>query len=231
MERLIEHEALQMAMLQWLGSKRFLASLAFGGETMLRLCHELPRYSLGLDFSFFKEEGYDGFYDRLYTAFLQDHTISNAQNRDHSIVVEVEKENRMPKLKIEITKTTVSPGSTEEKIAFSPHFPTQILVRGFTLQQMLQNKILSLLAHGEIRDAFDVEFFVRKGVDLNLPEVEKKKVLKKLKGFKKRDFDVKLGGILQPELRDYYRRQRFAYLEEKLSFEQWGKEGERKIDA
>jgi len=220
-----------MTMLQWLGSKRFLASLAFGGETMLRLCHELPRYSLGLDFSFFKEEGYDGFYNRLYTAFLQDHTISNAQNRDHSIVVEVEKENRMPKLKIEITKTTVSPGSTEEKIAFSPHFPTQILVRGFTLQQMLQNKILSLLAHGEIRDAFDIEFFVRKGVDLNLSEVEKKKVLKKLKGFKKRDFDVKLGGILQPELRDYYRRQRFAYLEEKLSFEQWGKEGERKIDA
>ena len=225
MERLIEHEALQMAMLQWLGSKRFLASLAFGGETMLRLCHELPRYSLGLDFSFFKEEGYDGFYDRLYTAFSQDHNISNAQNRDHSIVVEVEKEKRMPKLKIEITKTTVSPGSTEEKIAFSPHFPTQILVRGFTLQHMLQNKILSLLACGEIRDAFDVEFFVRKGVDLNLPEVEKKKVLRKLKGFKKRDFDVKLGGILQPELRDYYRRQKFAYLEEKLSFEQWGNEG------
>jgi len=225
MERLIEHEALQMAMLQWLGSKRFLASLAFGGETMLRLCHELPRYSLGLDFSFFKEESYDGFYDRLYTAFSQDHNISNAQNNNNSIVVEVEGEKRIPKLKIEITKTTVSPGSTEEKIAFSTHFPTQILVRGFTLQHMLQNKILSLLACGEIRDAFDVEFFVRKGVDLNLPEVEKKKVLRKLKGFKKRDFDVKLGGILQPELRDYYRRQKFAYLEEKLSFEQWGNEG------
>jgi len=95
------------------------------------------------------------------------------------------------------------------------------LVRGFTLQQMLQNKIVSLLSHGEIRDAFDVEFFVRKGIDLSLPEVEKKKVLKRLKGFKKRDFNVKLGGILQPELRDYYRRKGFAYLEEKFSFEQW----------
>jgi predicted nucleotidyltransferase component of viral defense system len=225
MERLIEHEALQMAMLQWLGSKRFLASLAFGGETMLRLCHELPRYSLGLDFSFFKEESYDGFYNRLYTAFLKDHTISNAQNNNNSIVVEVEGKKGIPALKIEITKTTVSSGSTEEKIAFSPHFPRQILVRGFTLQQMLQNKIISLLTRGEIRDAFDVEFFVRKGVDLNLPEVEKEKVLKKLRGFKKRDFDMKLGGILQPELRDYYRRQRFSYLEEKLVFEQWEREG------
>lgn len=231
MQRLIKHEALQMAMLQWLGSKRFLASLAFGGETMLRLCHELPRYSLGLDFSFFKEEDYDGFYDRLYTALSQDHNITNAQNRDHSIVFEVEGEKGIPKLNIAITKNTVSPGSTEEKIAFSPHFPIQILVRGFTLQQMLQNKIVSLLSRGEIRDAFDVEFFLRKGVTLNLPEEEKQRVLKKLRGFKKRDFDVKLEGILQPELRDYYRRQRFAYLEEKLSFEQWGNEGERKVDA
>ena len=225
MQRLIEHEASQMAMLQWLGSKRFLGSLAFGGETMLRLCHELPRYSLGLEFSFFKEDSYDSFYDRFYTVFSEDHNISNAQNDNDSIRVEVDGEKGMPKLKIEITKTTVSPGSTEEKIAFSPHFPTQILVRGFTLQQMLQNKIVSLLARGEIRDAFDVEFFLRKGVTLNLPEIEKKKVLKKLKGFKKRDFDVKLGGILQPELRDYYRRKRFAYLEEKFSFKQWGYEG------
>jgi hypothetical protein len=231
MQRLIEHEALQMAMLQWLGSKRFLGSLALGGETMLRLCHELPRYSLGLDFSFFKEEDYNGFYKRLYNALSRDHDVTDAQNKDYSILVEVNKEKRMPKLKIEISKTVVSSGSTEEKIAFSPHFPIQILVRGFTLRQMLRNKIFSLLASGEIRDAFDLEFFVRKGVALNLPEEQKIKVLKKLKGFKKRDFDMKLGSILQPELRDYYRRQGFAYLEEKLSFEQWGNEGERKADA
>jgi hypothetical protein len=225
MQRLIAHEAFQMAMLQWLGSKRFLGSLAFGGETMLRLCHEFPRYSLGLDFSFFKEEGCDGFYDRLYTALSQDHDITDAQNNDHSILVEIRKEKKLPKLKIEITKTMTSPDSTEEKIAFSPHFPIQILVRGLTLQQMLRDTIFSLLAHGEIQDAFDLEFFLRKGVDLNLPEEQKKKVLKKLRGFKKRDFDVKLGSILQPELRDYYRRQGFVYLEEKLSFEQWGNEG------
>ena len=224
MQRLIEHEALQMAILQWLGTKRLLASLAFGGETMLRLCHELPRYSSDLEFSFFKQEDYDGFYDRLYAALSLNHDVIDAHNEDHSFIIEVKRKRRMPKVKIAITKTLASPGSTDEKIAFSPHFPIQILVRGFTLQQMLQNKIASLLSHGEIRDAFDVEFFVRKGIDVNLPEVEKKKVLKKLKGFKKRDFDVKLGGILQPELRDYYRRKRFAYLEEKFSFEQWGYE-------
>jgi hypothetical protein len=45
--------------------------------------------------------------------------------------------------------------------------------------------------------------------------------VRRLKGFKKRDFDVKLGSILVPELREYYRVNRFAFLEEKLSFEKW----------
>jgi len=117
------------------------------------------------------------------------------------------------------------PGSTEEKIAFSPHFPTQVLVRGFTLRQMLKNKVLNLIDRGEIQDAFDLEFLVRKGVALNLPEEQKKKIVKTLQGFKRRDLEVKLGGMLLPELRDYYKQQGFAYLEEKLSFEEWGNEG------
>ena len=40
----------------------------------------------------------------------------------------------------------------------------------------------------------------------------------RLKGFKKNGFDMNLGSILVPELREYYRVKRFAFLEEKLSF-------------
>jgi len=207
-----------MAMLQWLGSKRLLGFLAFGEGTMLRLCHELPRYSRDMDFFFFKEEDYQHFYDRLYDALSRDHDITGAQNNLHSILVEIRREKSVSKLKIEICKIPAPPGSTEEKIAFSPHFPTQVLVRGFTLRQMLKNKVLALIDHGEIRDAFDLEFLVRKGVALNLSEDQRKNVVKRLKGFKKRDFEVKLGDILLPELRDYYIRQGFAHLEEKLSF-------------
>ena len=68
----------------------------------------------------------------------------------------------MPKLKIEIRKTLVSGGSTEEKIAFSPHFPTQVLIRGFNLEQMFRNKVSALLDRGEIRDGFDLEFLARR---------------------------------------------------------------------
>ena len=225
MQRLRDHEIFEMAMLQWLGSKRFLGSLAFGGETMLRLCHELPRYSLDMDFWFFKEDDYDQFYDGLYNALSQNYDIVDAQNNYSSILVDIQREKRMPKLKIEIRKTMPPPGSTEEKIAFSPHFPTQVLVRGFTLRQMLKDKVLNLIDRGEIQDAFDLEFLVRKGVALNLPEEQKKKIVKTLQGFKRRDLEVKLGGMLLPELRDYYKQQGFAYLEEKLSFEEWGNEG------
>ncbi|NIN00661.1 MAG: hypothetical protein GTO24_22020, partial [candidate division Zixibacteria bacterium] len=43
----------------------------------------------------------------------------------------------------------------------------------------------------------------------------------RLKDFRKTDFDVKLGSVLLPEVREYYRQKRFAYLEEKLAFENW----------
>jgi predicted nucleotidyltransferase component of viral defense system len=220
MKTLIDHEALQMAMLQWLGSKRFLSSLAFGDGTMLRLCHELPRYCRDIDFWFFKEEDYGHFYNRLYNALVQEHHVTNAQNNLHSILIDIRRKKGMAKLKIEIHKTTAPPGSSEEKIAFSSHFPKQVLVRGFTLRQMLNNKVVALIDRGEMRDAFDLEFLVRKGVTLNLSEKQRAKVTRRLRAFRKEDFETKLGGMLLPEVRDYYKQQGFAHLEERLSFKQ-----------
>lgn len=86
---------------------------------------------------------------------------------------------------------------------------------------MSRNKVLALTDRGEIRDAFDLEFLARKGVAPDLNEEEKQKVINRLQGFKKMDFDVKLGSVLLPEVRNYYRQKRFAYLEEKLTFEKW----------
>ena len=224
MQRLARHEGFEMALLQWLRSKRFLDSLCLGGGTMLRVCHELPRYSLGMDFWFFKEQQYEEFYVELYGSLAREHDLTDAQNKYYSILFEIRREKAVPRLKIEIRKNVASPGSTEEKIAFSPHFPYQVLVRGFTLEQMLKNKVRALIERGEVRDAFDLEFLLRKGLALRLSEEEKRMVLKRLKGFTEKDFSVKLGSIILAELRDYYRKKRFSYLEEKLSFEHWENE-------
>jgi hypothetical protein len=86
---------------------------------------------------------------------------------------------------------------------------------------MFKNKISALIARGEVRDAFDLEFLLRKGIEPDLTVEERKAVMSRLKGFKKKDFDVKLGSIILPDLREYYRVNRFAFLEEKLTFEEW----------
>lgn len=221
MERLATHEAFEMEVLQWLRSKGLLRPLVFGGGTMLRLCHEMPRYSLDMDFWFYKEVEYESFYHQLENLTSQEYDVTDMQNKFYSILAEIRKRVEMPRLKIEIRKTTALGGTTEEKIAFSPHFPTQVLVRGFTLKQMFRNKVSALLDRGEIRDAFDLEFLVRRGVDFDLNEEESKKVIERLRGFKKRDFSVKLGSVLLPDVRDYYKQKKFTYLEEKLSFDKW----------
>ena len=86
-----------------------------------------------------------------------------------------------------------------------------------TLEQTMINKIEALADRGEVRDAFDIEFLLRKGV--NLPEMtsELKNLLKKrLDLFGENDFKVKLGSILDEDLRSYYVENRFRLLEGKI---------------
>jgi hypothetical protein len=216
-KRLIEHEIQQMSLLQWLGSNRFLSSLVLGHESMLRLCHELPRYTRDLRFCFFKEKDYDRFYDQIYSALAQDHDLANAENNFHSIFLEVMGNEYSNKLTIEIEKTSVSPGSSEEKIAYSPHFPNQVLVRGLTLKQVLKSKVTAFIDGGNIQDAFDLAFFLMKGTVLDISENQKKPIISRLKGFNSVDFDIKLRGLLLPEMKDIYLNQGFKYMEESLS--------------
>ena len=69
----------------------------------------------------------------------------------------------------------------------------------------------------KIRDVFDLEFILRKGINLDLDPETANSLLMRLQCLKKHDFDVKLGSLLMPELRNYYRQHGFSYLSEKLS--------------
>lgn len=221
MKRLEDHEGFEMAFLNLLASHRLTGFLVFGGGTMLRLCHELPRYSLDLDFWFYKQTDFSDFFRRLKDAASAGYEITDAQEKFHSLLVEMRRARGTTKLKIEVRKNVAPTGSSEQKIAYSPFYASQVLMRGFTLKQMFKNKVSALIERGEVRDAFDLEFLVRKGVEPELSDEERKAVMKRLKIFKKRDFDVKLGSIILPDLREYYRANRFAFLEEKLKFEEW----------
>lgn len=50
MDTFQQHEVFEMEVLDRLKRANALAPLVFGGGSMLRLCHELNRYSVDLDF-------------------------------------------------------------------------------------------------------------------------------------------------------------------------------------
>jgi hypothetical protein len=119
--------------------------------------------------------------------------------------------------KIEIRKE-ISECDFQEKIAFSKFSNKQIILKAHTLEQTMKNKIDALIERGEIRDGFDIEFLLRKGIAI--PELKKErkiKLIKRVEGFKEKDFKVKLGSILETDMRNYYIENRFSFLKEKLS--------------
>ena len=87
-----------------------------------------------------------------------------------------------------------------------------------TIYLIFFDKIAAFLDRGEIRDCFDIEFLLRRGVALpvNIADVAVE-FRQKLFGFKEIDFKVKLGSIVESDTRDYYAANRFSYLEEKLT--------------
>ena len=103
-------------------------------------------------------------------------------------------------------------------IAFSKFATKQVALKAHTLNQTMKNKVNAFLDRGEIRDCFDIEFLLRRGIELPADiGKEADRLLKKIDGFKDRDFKVKLGSILEADVREYYVTQRFSYLKEKLS--------------
>jgi predicted nucleotidyltransferase component of viral defense system len=211
------HEVFEIEILDKLNSAKLLDPLVFGGGTMLRLCHELNRYSVDLDFWFVRKTSQPAFFERLKTALAEDYDITDAQMKHFTVLVEIRSNTYPKRLKIEIRREQKE-CDFQTKIAFS-HFSTQqVLLRAHTLDQTLRNKIDALLDRGEIRDCFDIEFMLRRGTklpDLTMGQVEK--LMKRTIGFKGKDFKVKLGSIVDSDTRIYYVQNRFSYLLEKLN--------------
>ena len=62
---LAKHEQFEMDVLYHLNSGRILEKIVFGGGTMLRLCHELNRYSADLDFWLIKTVAIQTFQNKI----------------------------------------------------------------------------------------------------------------------------------------------------------------------
>ena len=216
MDILRQHEIFEIEVLDKMNSAKVLEPLVFGGGTMLRLCHENDRYSVDLDFWFIKRISQSKYFEKLRMALGKDYEITDSQMKFHTLLFECRSAEYPKRLKLEIRRE-IKDCDFQEKIAFSGFTTKQVLLKAHTLNQTMENKIKAFLDRGEIRDAFDIEFLLRRGVELPaLKDTQNKAFQRRLGQFKGRDFKVTLGSILEDEIRNYYVKQRFGYLEEKL---------------
>ncbi len=211
-----QHEIFEIEVLDKMNSIRALDPLVFGGGTMLRLCHELNRYSVDLDFWFIKNVAQQEYFEKIQREFENDYEITDSQMKHPTILLELRSSLHPKPLKIEIRRE-VKDCDYQNKIAFSKFSTRQVLLKAHTLNQMMQNKIEAFLDRGEIRDCFDIEFLLRRGIALpaNIDDVAVE-LRHKLFG-SRLDFKVKLGSIVESDTREYYDTNRFSYLEEKLT--------------
>ena len=212
-----QHEIFEIEVLDRMNSAKVLEPLVFGGGTMLRLCHELERYSIDLDFWFIKKISQNKYFDSILKALKKNYEITDAESKHYTLLFELRSAEYPKRLKIEIRKE-LKDCDYQEKIAFSRSSTRQVLLKAHTLEQTMKNKIEAFLDREEIRDCFDIEFLLRRGTDLPGDFREKCiEVQKKIARFKDVDFKVKLGSILEKDLRDYYVENRFSFLEEKIA--------------
>lgn len=211
MRDLILQEQFEIEVLDRLNSGRFLRFLYFGGGTMLRLCHGLDRYSVDLDFWIIDPRQAATLFGRLEQYLARFYMLKDAAAKHYSLVFELKTAAYPRSLKIEIRTEDRKP-ETEQAIAFSPHADRQVLLQAMTLQQMLLLKTAALLDRGEIRDAYDLEFLVKRGLQLSGEKTMAEDILKRIDAFKKTDYTSKLGSLIEPEKRPYYRDHNFRIL-------------------
>jgi len=216
MDTFKKHEIFEIEVLEILKNSKLLEPLVFGGGTMLRLCFELKRYSADLDFWFVKKVDIKSYFEKIKQVLEQKYDLTDEQIKFYTLLLEVRSGDYPKRLKIEIRKE-VKECDFQERIAFSKYSNRQVILRVHTLEQAMINKVNALLERGEIRDGFDIEFLLRKGIAIpQLNKEQENNLKKRIDGFKEKDFKVKLGSILESDIRKYYIENRFTYLKEKL---------------
>jgi predicted nucleotidyltransferase component of viral defense system len=215
MKELEEQEIFEIEILEWMKNKGFLEKLIFGGGTMLRLCYDLNRFSVDLDFWTYRVKDFDNYYQKVSSELSNSYELTDSAIKFYTILFEIRKSKQTEKLKIEIRKNK-NEFDFQEKIAFSRYSNKQVLLKVFTLEQMMKNKISALLDRKEIRDAYDMEFIAKKGISPAIHGKDRERIKRIIREFSNRDYKVNLGSLLEKELRKYYVENNFNYLLEKI---------------
>ncbi len=216
MQTLQNLEKLEIEVLELLNRIKVLDYLYFGGGTMLRLCHNLNRYSTDLDFWLDTNVDTKSFFTTIKKGLSDNYRLVDSANKKFTLLYEIKSTLVNRSLKIEIRKEQHN-FEWERKIAFSKFANKQVLVRGLTLRQMMLNKLEALLSRKIIRDVFDIEFLLIRGVELPDEKAKLQNAIQVINNFKEQDYKVTLGSILEEKERKFYLENRFQLLKEEIS--------------
>lgn len=211
MQDLIEQEKFELEVLDKLNTKRILEKLIFVGGTMLRLCHGLNRFSIDMGFWLSKKVNESKLFNEINEYFSQFYKISDSANKLYTLLFEFKSYKYPMNLKLEIRKE-IKDIETEQVIAYSKYSNVQVLLRVPTLEAMMSGKIDAFLERKEIRDIFDIEFLYKKGIELEESSEKLIEILDGIELFKKNDYKIKLGSLLEKEQRKYYINENFKIL-------------------
>ena len=209
-------EIFEIEVLDRMNSAKILDSLYFGGGTMLRLCHNLNRYSTDLNFWLKQEKNSKNIFESLIRLFSENYEIVDNANKNYTLLFQIRSQRSKRTLKIEIRKDQ-SDFEWERKIAFSKFTEKQVQLSGLTLKQMMKNKVEALLSRKIIRDCFDIDFLLKRGVQLPEDKEMLKQILSVIKSFTDRDFKVTLGSLLDADQRELYNQMGFDLLKEEIT--------------
>ena len=190
-------EIMQQLALAGLSRGGFFSKAAFYGGTALRIFYELDRFSEDLDFSLLQEdENFDLEYYLKFIEdeFLAQGMVVTIKTKHKSVVSAIEsaflkseifwgeliletsvpglgiKQNIGLKIKIEVDTKPPLGFETEEKLLLKPY---SFYVKCFVLEDLFAGKMHALLFRKwgnnvKGRDWYDLEWYIRKGVNLNL---------------------------------------------------------------
>jgi len=211
MQDLMKQEQFELEVLDKMNSAKMLKGLIFGGGTMLRLCYGLNRFSVDLDFWAAGKIDSGAFFKDMKDLLASAYSITDAADKFNTLLFEVRSRGYPRLLKIEIRKEEKKV-AVEQSIAFSKFSNTQVLLGTVSLKDMMAAKTEALLDRKEIRDAFDMEFLVKKGIVIEAVPETRERVRAVIASFTKKDYTSKLGSLLEEEERKYYSSENFKIL-------------------
>lgn len=137
------------------------SSLAFKGGTALMLFHDLPRFSVDLDFNLMSECDAEGVYSKLKNILLSYGSIRDEARKRYGMILVLEYERDKRNLKVEVSNR-IYPDQYELRDYLG--IPMNVM----TLECMFTHKLMALLGRSALtnRDIFDCWFYMKRRVVL-----------------------------------------------------------------